>query len=40
MKIVIKDEESKKVLAELEKKNDTESLRIKRMLAMPDLSRT
>ncbi|MDP3696494.1 MAG: hypothetical protein Q8R55_00505 [Candidatus Taylorbacteria bacterium] len=38
--ITIKLEEEQKLLQELETRNDPESLRIKRYLSMPDLSRT
>jgi phenylalanyl-tRNA synthetase alpha chain len=38
--IVISVPEEKKALAELEKRNDPEAMRMKRFLAMPDLSRT
>src|SRR5438105_4544539 len=40
MNIVIDSAEEKKLRAELEKKHDPESERIKRYLEMPDLSRT
>jgi len=38
--IVIKDEDEKRLLAELEKRDDVEARRLKRFLAMSDLSRT
>jgi len=39
-KIIIDSPEEKKVLEELEKRNDAEANRLKRFLRMPDLSRT
>ena len=38
--IVIESAEERELIAELEKRTDAEALRIKRYLAMPDLSRT
>ena len=40
MEIKIARTEEQKLLAELEKRTDTEAARMKRYLAMPDLSRT
>src|SRR5580704_5259361 len=38
--IIINTDEEKELKAQLEKRNDVEAARIKRYLAMPDLSRT
>ena len=40
MKITIESKEERQIKADLENRTDTEAVRIKRLLAMPDLSRT